>query len=78
MDGSGNIYVADGDNQAIMSGAVITSPQGGTPITSQTVTAGQNATFTVSVTGPSLTYQWQTSVDAGATWTSVSNNAPFS
>ena len=78
VDGSGNIYVADGDNQAIMSGTAYSLPQGGTTIPGQSVTVGQNATFTVTVSGPSLTYQWQTSVDAGATWTSVSNNAMFS
>jgi sugar lactone lactonase YvrE len=78
VDGSGNIYVADGDNQAIMAGAVETPPQGGTAIASQTVTSGGSATFTVTVSGPSMTYQWQTSVDAGATWSSVSNNAIFS
>ena len=36
-----------------------------------TLCAGQTATFAVSVTGSSLTYQWLQSVDAGATFTII-------
>jgi len=40
---------------------------------SQTVTAGQNATFSVVATGtPAPTYQWQESTDGGSTFTNIS------
>jgi sugar lactone lactonase YvrE len=78
VDASGAIYVADGDNQAVMAGGAVSAPPGGTTVASQSVTSGQNASFSVSVPGSPVTYQWQTSVDAGATWTGVSNNATFS
>jgi len=42
------------------------------PPAPQSVTAGQNATFTVTATGtPSVSYQWQYSADTGKTWTNV-------
>ncbi|RYE20277.1 MAG: T9SS type A sorting domain-containing protein, partial [Sphingobacteriales bacterium] len=36
-----------------------------------TVCAGQTATFSVTATGSSLTYQWQQSTDGGATFTNI-------
>ncbi|MEO6406018.1 MAG: T9SS type A sorting domain-containing protein [Ferruginibacter sp.] len=36
-----------------------------------TVCVGANASFNVTATGSSLTYQWQQSIDAGVTWTNV-------
>ena len=36
-----------------------------------TVCAGSNASFAVTATGSSLTYQWQVSTDAGATFTDI-------
>jgi uncharacterized repeat protein (TIGR03803 family) len=40
---------------------------------SQTVTAGQNATFTAAANGnPTATVQWQVSTDGGATFTNIS------
>jgi sugar lactone lactonase YvrE len=78
VDGSGTLYVADGDNQAVMEGAVVAAPPGGTTVQSQSVTSGQNASFSVSVPGSPVTYQWQTSVDAGATWSSLGDNSTFS
>ncbi|MEO7445436.1 MAG: T9SS type A sorting domain-containing protein [Ferruginibacter sp.] len=35
------------------------------------VCGGQNATFSVTASGTGLTYQWQVSTDAGATWTNI-------
>jgi sugar lactone lactonase YvrE len=78
ISSSGTIYVADGDNQDISSGGVLTAPPSGTPVSSSTVTAGQSATFTVTVTGSPVTYQWQESVDGGSTWNNVSDNSNFS
>jgi alpha-tubulin suppressor-like RCC1 family protein len=40
------------------------------------VLAGQAATFSVVATGGSLSYQWQESVDGGASWSDVGTNAP--
>ncbi|MBK8858081.1 MAG: immunoglobulin domain-containing protein [Opitutaceae bacterium] len=45
----------------------------------QTVTAGQNASFTVSASGsPAPTYQWEVSTDGGTNWTSLTNDATYS
>ncbi|MGB7219150.1 MAG: immunoglobulin domain-containing protein [Vicinamibacterales bacterium] len=47
--------------------------------TNQTVTAGQNASFTVTANGtPAPTYQWQLSTNGGASWTNLTNTAPYS
>lgn len=46
--------------------------------TNTTVCANSTATFTVGGTGTGLTYQWQVSTDNGATWTNVTNVAPYS
>jgi DNA-binding beta-propeller fold protein YncE len=78
VDGSGTLYVADGDNQAILAGAVVTAPPSGTAVPSQTVTSGGNATFTITIAGSSTTFQWQTSTNAGTTWSNVSNGAAYS
>ncbi len=77
VDGSGNLFVADGDNQAISMGGALNPPPSGTPVSSESVTSGQNATFTVAAAGPSTTYQWRVSVDSGKTWTNVSNNTTY-
>ncbi|ALC16216.1 hypothetical protein DSOUD_1437 [Desulfuromonas soudanensis] len=37
----------------------------------QTISDGQDATFTVTATGTSLTYQWQRSVDGGSTFAEI-------
>ena len=37
-----------------------------------TTCSGNNVSFSVTASGPSLTYQWQVSTDAGATWNNVS------
>lgn len=51
-------------------------------ITSQpaniTQCAGITANFSVTATGPSLTYQWQVSTDAGVTFSNLLNNAIYS
>jgi hypothetical protein len=75
---SGTLYVSDGDNQAVMIGAAVTAPPGGTQIASQSVTAGQNATFTDGTALPATTYQWQVSVNAGTSWTNLSDGAAYS
>jgi hypothetical protein len=75
---SGTLYVSDGDNQAVLIGAAVTAPPGGTQIASQSVTVGQNATFSDGSALPATTYQWQVSVNAGATWTSLSDGAAYS
>jgi sugar lactone lactonase YvrE len=74
---SGTLYVADGDNQAVSSGGAVVAPSGGAPVASQSVTLGQNATFSVSSGDPTITYQWETSVDGGSTWTAVGDNSTF-
>jgi len=50
-----------------------------TPPANQTVTAGASATFTAAVSGPPpLSYQWQLSSNAGASFSDVPNTAPYS
>jgi sugar lactone lactonase YvrE len=59
VDSTGNVYVADTDNQTIRVRTVATLPQITTQPQSQTVTAGATVTFTVAATGvPAPTYQW--------------------
>jgi hypothetical protein len=49
-----------------------TGPAVSTQPVAQSVTAGQNATFTAAATGnPTPTVQWQVSTDGGTTWTPV-------
>jgi hypothetical protein len=78
VDGSGNLYVADGDNQSIMVGAAVSAPPGGTQIASQSVTSGQNATFSNGTAVASTTYQWQMSANSGTTWSNLSDGSAFS
>jgi hypothetical protein len=75
---SGTLYLSDGDNQAVLVGAAVTAPPGGTQIASQSVTAGQNATFTDGTALAATTYQWQVSVNAGTSWTGLSDGAAYS
>ncbi|MFO8087096.1 MAG: FISUMP domain-containing protein, partial [Bacteroidales bacterium] len=44
----------------------------------QTINDGGNASFSVSATGSSLSYQWQESTDGGTTWNALSNGAVYS
>ncbi|MFL5728273.1 MAG: PKD domain-containing protein [Cytophagaceae bacterium] len=55
---------------------VNTSPAITTQPTDQTICAGANTSFTVTVTGAGLIYQWQ--VDQGAGWANVPAAAPYS
>jgi sugar lactone lactonase YvrE len=77
VDGSGNLFVADGDNQAISAGAAVVAPPGGAAVASESVTAGQNTNFTIGAAAASTDYQWQMSMDAGATWSNVGDDATF-
>jgi hypothetical protein len=45
--------------------------------TSQTILFGTNTTFSVSATGTGLTYAWQVSTDAGATYSPVVDNSLY-
>ena len=71
---NGTINVEDG-------GKLEGTPTGGTVVNapaitaqpeSQTVTAGNTATFTVVASGDSISYQWQQSDDNGQSWTNIS------
>ena len=56
--------------------ATLTITTGGISVTGQpantSACAGNNATFTVTATGTSLTYNWQESTDGGVTWSTTS------
>ncbi|MGB7393860.1 MAG: gliding motility-associated C-terminal domain-containing protein [Pricia sp.] len=46
--------------------------------TDQTTNVGGGASFSASVTGTGLTYQWEESTDEGATWNSIVNGGIYS
>lgn len=48
-----------------------TAPAIGTQPAAATACEGSAASFTVNASGSGLTYQWQVSTDAGATWTNI-------
>lgn len=76
---SGNRYrvQVSGTGGPVFSSAVTLTVTAPTPASisvqpvSQAVTAGQNASFSVTASGTSLQYQWQSSSD-GSTWSAVS------
>ncbi len=43
-----------------------------------TIIEGENADFSISATGPGLSYQWQESINGGANWDDLSNNSVYS
>ena len=51
--------------------AVVVAPSISVHPAAQTITAGQNASFTVTASGSSLSYQWQRSTDGGANFTDI-------
>jgi hypothetical protein len=58
---------------------VTTAPTMSTQPTSQVVTAGQSASFTVAASGtPVPAFQWQVSTNSGTTWTNLTDTAPYS
>ena len=58
-DNSGNLYIADTDNQTVRVGYSLSAPTITTQPQSQTVTAGANVQFSVTASGkPAPTYQW--------------------
>ena len=69
---NGTINVEDGGKLegTPTGGTVVNAPTIGTQPVSQTVTAGNTATFTVAASGDSLTYQWQQSTNR-SDWTNV-------
>jgi sugar lactone lactonase YvrE len=78
MDGSGNIYVADTNNNTIRKSTTATAPVITIQPQSQTVTAGTNVQFSVVATGtPVLTYQWlfNGSAISGATSATLTLNS---
>jgi hypothetical protein len=70
------VVVSGTCSPAVTSNAAILSVGNAAAITTQpsnlAVCSGQNASFSVSATGSSLTYQWQLSTNAGGTWTNIS------
>ncbi|MHB1135156.1 MAG: PKD domain-containing protein, partial [Chloroflexota bacterium] len=85
---AGVLYDLDGHNRtvgaAVDMGAyedqtVDTAPALTTHPTSQSVTAGQTATFTAAASGyPTPTVKWQVSTDASATWNDLTNGGSVS
>ena len=69
------VVVSNACPSTVTSNAAILTVTTATAITTQPVTVtsctGANATFTVVATGTNLSYQWQVSTNAGATWTAI-------
>jgi hypothetical protein len=79
VSGSGNpLSSPTATTRTVSSGGAVVPPASGTQVASQSVTLGQNATFSVSTTDSTITFQWQVSVDGGKTWTNVGNNGTYS
>jgi len=57
---------------------VQTAPSITSQPTASTVCGGGTASFTVGASGAGLSYQWQVSTNACATWNNVTNTAPYS
>lgn len=76
LTNDGTINVESGGNlegePTSGSGTVVKAPTITTPPTNQSVTVGQNASFTVEANGDSLSYQWQQSADNGTNWNNIS------
>ena len=75
VDGSGNLFIADTNNDTIRLGLLPTAPVITSQPQSQTVTAGSSVQFSVTATGrPTPTYQWNFNGSAisGATGSSYS------
>lgn len=47
-------------------------------VANQSVTAPSSATFNISATGSSISYQWQVSTNNGTTWNNITNSSPYS
>ena len=80
VDGTGNVYVADRNNNTIRKGSliIVASSIINHP-SSQARTAGQNASFNVTGNGyPVPTFLWQVSTDGGITWSSLSDSSIYS
>jgi len=80
FDAAGNLYVSDSGNHAIRVGMVsAAAPAITTSPASVAVNEAGTATFTVAITGNlAPTIAWQVSSDAGTTWTTITNAAPYS
>jgi sugar lactone lactonase YvrE len=75
VDSSGNLYVADTDNDTVRVGLLQTMPAIQTQPQSQTVSAGSSVQFSVTASGrPAVTYQWYfgSTAISGATSSSYS------
>jgi sugar lactone lactonase YvrE len=58
-DNSGNLYIADTNNDTVRAGLLATAPAIQTQPQSQTVRAGSSVQFSVTASGrPAVTYQW--------------------
>ncbi|MGH7956747.1 MAG: hypothetical protein ACREH8_07020, partial [Opitutaceae bacterium] len=59
VDGNGVVYVVSAYGNVIMRGALDTTPLISTQPQSQTISAGESATISVSASGGGLSYQWK-------------------
>jgi hypothetical protein len=76
VDTSGNLYVTDFGNNTIRKGVPIT-PMILAQTASQTVFAGNSATFDVTTAGVVTGYEWQVSTDGGSTWSNLSDSGLY-
>jgi alpha-tubulin suppressor-like RCC1 family protein len=77
--GLSNVTAIATSNYNIVALVSMVSPSITTQPASVTVTAGQNAVFTVAALGtPVPAYRWQGSTDGGVTWSDLGDFAPYS
>ena len=71
------VVVSGAANSATSAAAILTvmsapvAPAISVPPANQSITAGQNASFSVTATGTSLAYRWQESTDGGASFSNI-------
>jgi sugar lactone lactonase YvrE len=75
IDTAGNVYIADTLNQRVRVAATI--PQFMTPPLDRAVNVGQSTTLMCVAAGAPV-YQWQSSTDAGTTWSDLAASGGFS
>jgi sugar lactone lactonase YvrE len=76
VDNTGNLYLVDAIDNTIRKGQLSAFPVVTAPPVSRTVSAGQNAVFSVMAGSSSeVAYRWQRRANGSNTWTDLSDNA---
>ena len=74
-DSNGNVILSSYVNGNI---TINSSPSLNSHPSNQNIEEGQNAYFSISASGSSITYQWQISTNGGGSWSNLSNGGNYS